>query len=236
MLGDKIKELRTNKKMFQQDLASAFSVSKSTIAMWETNKRVPDTSMLVKIADYFEVTVDYLLEEERRISAINRFGFCYTYEECERMKAESRNKISSGTLSDEETVNEAINIYKALFSRSLQSSGYSLQHIDFKNYCAMMLNQDQRQREIFGTMSDEKFKWLREELIGRYGQKPGISEGTYYKMNSPKITMKNKSNIDEELKFALFDGAEGVTDEMFEEVKQFASMVKMREDAKKEKK
>ena len=38
------------------------------------------------------------------------------------------------------------------------------------------------------------------------------------------------------LKFALFDGSEGVTDEMFEEVKQFAAMVKMREDAKKEKK
>lgn len=41
---------------------------------------------------------------------------------------------------------------------------------------------------------------------------------------------------DDELKFALFDGSEGVTDEMFEEVKQFAAMVKMREDAKKEKK
>jgi len=48
----------------------------------------------------------------------------------------------------------------------------------------------------------------------------------------------NSENHDftDELKFALFDGAEGVTDEMFEEVKQFASMVKMREDAKKEKK
>lgn len=40
----------------------------------------------------------------------------------------------------------------------------------------------------------------------------------------------------DELKFALFDGTEGVTDEMFDEVKQFAAMVKMREDAKKEKK
>lgn len=44
------------------------------------------------------------------------------------------------------------------------------------------------------------------------------------------------SASDDELKFALFDGSEGVTDEMFEEVKQFAAMVKMREDAKKEKK
>lgn len=37
---------------------------------------------------------------------------------------------------------------------------------------------------------------------------------------------------DDELKFALFNGSEGVTDEMFNEVKQFAEMVKMRENAK----
>lgn len=47
---------------------------------------------------------------------------------------------------------------------------------------------------------------------------------------------KPLASSDDELKFALFDGSEGVTDEMFEEVKQFAAMVKMREDAKKEKK
>ena len=34
---------------------------------------------------------------------------------------------------------------------------------------------------------------------------------------------------DEEIKFALFNGSEGVTDEMYEEVKNFAQMVKLRE-------
>lgn len=58
MLGDKIKELRKSKNMYQQDLAAALSVSKSTVAMWETNKRIPDTSMLVKIAEYFDITAD----------------------------------------------------------------------------------------------------------------------------------------------------------------------------------
>lgn len=37
---------------------------------------------------------------------------------------------------------------------------------------------------------------------------------------------------DDDLKFALFNGTEGVTDEMYDEVKQFAEMVKMRENAK----
>lgn len=52
----------------------------------------------------------------------------------------------------------------------------------------------------------------------------------------PKPMERPVLSTNEELKFALFDGSEGVTDEMFEEVKQFAAMVKMREDAKKEKK
>lgn len=41
MIGDVVKKLRRNKKIYQQDLADALSVSKSTVAMWETNKRTP---------------------------------------------------------------------------------------------------------------------------------------------------------------------------------------------------
>lgn len=54
--------------------------------------------------------------------------------------------------------------------------------------------------------------------------------------NDDNKAVQSPAPSDDELKFALFDGSEGVTDEMFEEVKQFAAMVKMREDAKKEKK
>lgn len=37
---------------------------------------------------------------------------------------------------------------------------------------------------------------------------------------------------DDEIKFALFNGTDGITDEMYEEVKQFAAMVKLREQQK----
>ncbi len=48
-----------------------------------------------------------------------------------------------------------------------------------------------------------------------------------------QIVSTTQSTIsDDDIKFALFDGAEGVTDAMYDEVKQFAAMVKMREDAK----
>ncbi len=46
----------------------------------------------------------------------------------------------------------------------------------------------------------------------------------------------DKEITDEDIKFAVFNSTDGITDEMFEEVKQFAEMVKLREDAKKGKK
>jgi transcriptional regulator with XRE-family HTH domain len=61
-LFDKIiKNLRESKSLSQKELGDIFKISASTIGMWEQNRRNPDKDMLVKIADYFDVTVDYLL-------------------------------------------------------------------------------------------------------------------------------------------------------------------------------
>lgn len=61
MFAEILKNLRKNKGLTQIQFAEIFNISSGTIAMWETNKRIPDTSMLIKIAEYFGVTVDYLL-------------------------------------------------------------------------------------------------------------------------------------------------------------------------------
>lgn len=45
----------------------------------------------------------------------------------------------------------------------------------------------------------------------------------------------DKEITDADIKFALFNSTENITDEMFEEVKQFAEMVKLREEAKRKK-
>lgn len=52
---------------------------------------------------------------------------------------------------------------------------------------------------------------------------------------SGESVIKDKSVDDDDLKFALFNGADGITDEMYEEVKQFAEMVRLREEAKNKK-
>ncbi len=61
MIGDKLKKLRKENGIYQKDLAEALSVSKSTIAMWETGNRLPDIETVKRIADYFGVTVEYLI-------------------------------------------------------------------------------------------------------------------------------------------------------------------------------
>jgi SOS-response transcriptional repressors (RecA-mediated autopeptidases) len=59
--GDRLKKLRDDKNLTQTELGKAFSISDATINRYEKNQRQPDTDTLNKLADYFNVTVDYLL-------------------------------------------------------------------------------------------------------------------------------------------------------------------------------
>lgn len=61
MIGDNIKTMRNNKKMYQQELASKLGVSKSTVAMWETNKREPNIETINRIAEILECSPSYLI-------------------------------------------------------------------------------------------------------------------------------------------------------------------------------
>lgn len=59
-----LKQLRTARGMTQDDLANVLKVSRSTIAGYEARNNQPDYDKLVQIADYFGVTIDYLLSGE----------------------------------------------------------------------------------------------------------------------------------------------------------------------------
>ncbi|TCT23351.1 helix-turn-helix protein [Melghiribacillus thermohalophilus] len=61
MIGDKLRKLRNEYKLTQTELASKLGISRGTYAHYEINKRQPDYATLKKIADYFNVSVDYLL-------------------------------------------------------------------------------------------------------------------------------------------------------------------------------
>ena len=63
-LGERIKRQRNKMGLTQMSFAKAFQVSNGAIAMWETNKRQPDNDTLLRLADFFGVSVDYLLGRE----------------------------------------------------------------------------------------------------------------------------------------------------------------------------
>ncbi|MBE6578575.1 MAG: helix-turn-helix transcriptional regulator [Ruminococcaceae bacterium] len=58
----RLKQLRTERGISQVRLAMELSVSQHTVSRYETGEREADYAMLIRIADYFDVSVDYLLE------------------------------------------------------------------------------------------------------------------------------------------------------------------------------
>lgn len=65
MLKYKIRELRRERGLTQIEFGKLINISASTIALWETGKREPDIKKLKEIANIFNVTTDYLLDNEK---------------------------------------------------------------------------------------------------------------------------------------------------------------------------
>ncbi len=59
--GTRLKRLRLNMDMTQQDFAEQFNLNKSSISKYEKDKNLPKNQLLIEIADFFNVSVDYLL-------------------------------------------------------------------------------------------------------------------------------------------------------------------------------
>ncbi|MBA4602134.1 helix-turn-helix domain-containing protein [Thermoactinomyces mirandus] len=59
--SDRIRKLRAKSGLSQSELASRINIAKSTLAMYETGKREPNFDIVRRIADFFDVSVDYLL-------------------------------------------------------------------------------------------------------------------------------------------------------------------------------
>ena len=61
MITDRLKSLRNSRKISQKDFAQALKVSQQTVASWEIGRTEPSNTALKDIADYFNVSTDYLL-------------------------------------------------------------------------------------------------------------------------------------------------------------------------------
>jgi len=73
-IGAFLRELRKEKNLTQEQLADVFNVSARTVSRWETGSNMPDISILVEIADYYQLDVREILNGERNAAAATDGG------------------------------------------------------------------------------------------------------------------------------------------------------------------
>ncbi|MBC7340864.1 MAG: helix-turn-helix transcriptional regulator [Clostridia bacterium] len=59
--GERLKKIRTERGLRQEDIGKVVHVGKSTVSQWESNTHVPDLETVAKIADHLNISIDYLL-------------------------------------------------------------------------------------------------------------------------------------------------------------------------------
>jgi transcriptional regulator with XRE-family HTH domain len=65
-IGKFLKELRSEKKLTQEELASKFNVSNRSVSRWENGNNMPDFDILIDLADFYRVDVRDILNGERK--------------------------------------------------------------------------------------------------------------------------------------------------------------------------
>ena len=71
MLGQRLRKLRVDFKLNQEELGKKIGVGKTTISQYESETRSPDTDTLQRLAEVFDVSTDYLLGRTEAPSSIN---------------------------------------------------------------------------------------------------------------------------------------------------------------------
>lgn len=62
--GERLKELRLEKGLSLKQLADAVGLTSAGINLWELNKRVPNLDAVIALADFFDVSLDYIAGRE----------------------------------------------------------------------------------------------------------------------------------------------------------------------------
>lgn len=96
MIPERIKQLRKQHKLTQEDVANRLAVARTTVVGWERGDRTPETDMLVNIAKLLKCTTDYLLglSEKPTLTEIEDKSISL-----EEVKA-FRDKLAAGEFSD----------------------------------------------------------------------------------------------------------------------------------------
>lgn len=71
-IGSFLKNLRKEKEFTQEQLAEHFNVSNRTVSRWETGSNMPDLSLLIELADFYDVEIREIINGERKSEKMNQ--------------------------------------------------------------------------------------------------------------------------------------------------------------------
>ena len=116
--GQFLKTLRNEKGITQEQLAKHFNVSNRTVSRWETGSNLPDISLLVEIADFYDVDVREIIDGERKSEMMDK----ETREVAGKMAAYAGNEKSN--LLRFIQVASIAGVFLSLFAMVLQGLSY----------------------------------------------------------------------------------------------------------------
>ena len=131
-IGSFLKELRNEKGITQEQFAEVLGVSGRTVSRWETGANMPDISLLVEIAEFFDVSIPEIINGERKSENMN-----------EEVK-EVAEAMSDYATTEKETIIKNVRSYSIMGSIAvliyiiLDITGLSLEHTLFERislYC-----------------------------------------------------------------------------------------------------
>ena len=61
-IGEFLKELRKEKGLTQEQLAEQFNMSRRSVSRWETGSNLPDLSILVELAEFYDVDIKEIID------------------------------------------------------------------------------------------------------------------------------------------------------------------------------
>lgn len=106
--GKRLRELREGRSLSQLELSKILNISNSTLSLYESDKRSPDQDMLKKIADFFDVSIDYLLDRNDD----PRYNFC---------KSDNNIKKIISLLEDLDSISDEEAEHLAFFIRNMKA-------------------------------------------------------------------------------------------------------------------
>src|SRR5690554_5425702 len=116
--SDRLKQLRDEKNITLERLAENIGITKSTLSRYENNKREPKMYVVEKLANYFQVSTDYLLGQSDERTPAHKIKEEYESEEAEIEELMERFNVHlNGEVLTKEDKNSVIAFLKMLRDR-----------------------------------------------------------------------------------------------------------------------